>query len=361
MKLKPRLIISLVAIYLAFTYILFSAGVGAYTVNKGKQPLDFEELTISDVKEWRAVKGDCYVAYDLIGYTEKSDDDTTTTTDYYWLVDCGDNDLMLLKTSASDDLSDCFDDMVDLYWDSSTWEDYAQGLEYYAEVDGVFIKNDSEIVDFYNEWIAEMSENDAWKDAKLAPCTLDCTRTYSSRITSFRIGTGMIVLGVLIIGIIIFVLVKATKSKSSTPAYAPAGNYGNMQGGSYDPFTSNPTAPAVPYGSPQNTSAMSTNSQQNSNGAVSLQKDNSDSAYQPQQSGPYSGFQSQQQSTPYGGFQSQQQSTPYSGFQPQQQSTSYSGFQPQQTNTPYNGYQPQGGSQYAAPSSDVSNGSGNNF
>lgn len=261
MKAKPRIVISIVALYIMFTYIFFSAGVGAYTENKGKQPLNFTELTISDVKEWRAVKGDCYVAYDLIGYTEKTDDNKTTTTDYYWLVDCGDSDLMLLKTKANDDLSECFDDMVDTYWNSSTWDEYAELLTYYAEVDGVFIENDSEIVEFYNEWIEEMSVSDEWKNAKLAPCTLDCTRTYSSRITSYHIGCGLIVGGVVIIGIIIFIFAKAMKPNRGTPAYAPAGGYGNIQGGSYDVYNTNPAAPAAaPYGSQQNAPTLENNS-----------------------------------------------------------------------------------------------------
>ena len=246
MGVKTRIIISVIAVWLALVVVFISSGWDAFFCQLGVEPILLEDITTEQVRKGRAVQGDCYLVYDLIGYgyteeTNKYTGNTTTTTDnYYWLVDCG-NDVMLVKTRANDDLSDRMQMLVDSYWDSETWEDYAASFSGAASLDGVFIGNDREIVGFYNEWMSYMEEEDSWKKVNLAPCTLDCTKTYARRLGEFWLGTIMLIVG--IIGGIAAAVIFAKTSKKSTALQDSVGmNYGNISGGSYDTYNSTANA-----------------------------------------------------------------------------------------------------------------------
>ena len=129
--MKLRLIVALLAIWLMATGFLISDGWDAFFTQRGKEPLSLDTMTYSDVIKGRAVKGECYVTYGLIGegYTEETNKytgkTTTTTNYYYWIIDCGDNDTMILKTRANSSESSMLEKMEDAFYDSADWEEYA--------------------------------------------------------------------------------------------------------------------------------------------------------------------------------------------------------------------------------------------
>ena len=317
MKFGKRFIASIVILCVALSVYLIYENSAAFFANRGKEPLDFDTITISDVSKGRAVSGECIIVYDLIGYgyteeTNKYTNSTNTTTDtYYWLVDCGEQDVMLVKTKASDSISDTMDDIVELYWESGTWEDFAANHTGAAVIDGVFINNDSQIVSFYNDWIDEMqATSDDWKNVKLAPFTLDCTNSLSTRIMLFYLGIGLLALLLIISAAAIAFIVKGVKGGpvQQSAGYSGA-NYGAMNGGSPDIYGAQGSTSYGPqsgfqaqsntaYGSQGGFQAQS-NTAYGSQGSVQAQ---SNTAY-----GSQGGFQAQS-NTAYGsqgGFQEQ--------------------------------------------------------
>ena len=326
MRIPRRIVLSVLIAVIALAGMLTFDNWAAFSVNRNKQPLDLNELTISDVKKGRAVYGDCVLVYDLIGYgyTEETNKYTsskkTHTDTYYWAIDCGDNDIMLVKTSASKVESDWMQELVDLYWESETWDDFKANHPGSVTLDGVFIANDSEIVSFYNEWIADMrSSSDEWKDVQLAPYTLDCCNTLQTRINRFYIGVGLFAV-LIIVGIIaIVVIAKGAKGGPVIQAQGTiAGNYGAMNGSSYDTYGANNTANSF------NTAYGTQNGYQAQGGSAY----GTQSGYQSQGGSAYGtqgGFQAQGGSTygTQGGYQSQSGSTygTQSGYQSQSGST----------------------------------------
>ena len=243
MKFKTRLIIGVVVAWLLFGVMFFNDGYSAFFTQLGVSPLTLEEVTYEQVQKGRAVQGECYVVYDMIGYeyteeTDKYTKNTSTTTNfYYWLVDCGD-DLMLVKTRARDAVSDTMQDMVDTYWDSETWDDYIKNFTGAAELDGVFIKNDDDMVSYAQSWLLDMEEADSsWKELRLTPYTLDCTESYANRIRDFYIGSAMLVVAVIAAIIAAVLFFKSLKGGSNVRP-APAGGFGIPAGGSYDTYSS---------------------------------------------------------------------------------------------------------------------------
>ena len=349
MGVKTRIIISVIAVWLALVVVFISSGWDAFFCQLGVEPILLEDITTEQVRKGRAVQGDCYLVYDLIGYgyteeTNKYTGNTTTTTDnYYWLVDCG-NDVMLVKTRANDDLSDRMQMLVDSYWDSETWEDYAASFSGAASLDGVFIGNDREIVGFYNEWMSYMEEEDSWKKVNLAPCTLDCTKTYARRLGEFWLGTIMLIVG--IIGGIAAAVIFAKTSKKSTALQDSVGmNYGNISGGSYDTYNSTANAGTfhTAYGTGGSTFQPQSGSASYGTNGSTFQSQSGSAGYGTSSST----FQSQSGSAGYGTngstFQSQSGSAGYgtsgSTFQSQSGSAGYgtsgSTFQPQSGSAGY--------------------------
>ena len=242
MRFKTRIIASVIIAWLLFGGMFLTNGWNAFFAQIGADPIELENLTVDKVQKGRAVRGTCYIVYDLIGYeyTEETDKITqkkeTTTNTYYWLVDCGD-DLMLLKTRARDSISDTLTTMVDAYWESESWEDYAQSEWSAAEIDGVFIKNDDDMVSYARAWLSDMEVSDSsWKNLTLAPYTLDCTETYAARVREFFIGSAMLLIaliGGIIAAVIFFKSVKGGSSfrPAQEGASIPAGgSYGAQYG-----------------------------------------------------------------------------------------------------------------------------------
>ncbi len=263
-RLLTRLVIVLAVIWFSVLATCLGSGWNAFFKQLGKDPIGYDALQLTDVEKGIAVQGECAIVYDLIGYgyTETTSRYTgrksTTTDNYYWLVNCDDDDgLMLVKTRANDSISDSMSDMVEALWSAESLEEYADMIGIPVELDGVFIKNDPEIVQFYNEWIQEMSADDPeWADCTLAPYTLDCTMPFAGRMRGFRIGVIMIVItiGAAAAGIVLFVKKSRGGAASPQPAYAgvPSGGplvgdtgsvtaYGTT-GGAYETFNSSMTA-----------------------------------------------------------------------------------------------------------------------
>ena len=341
--MKLRLIVALLAIWLMVTGFLISDGWDAFFTQRGKEPLSLDTMTYSDVIKGRAVKGECYVTYGLIGegYTEETNKYTgktkTTTNYYYWIIDCGDNDTMILKTRANSSESSMLEKMEDAFYDSADWEEYAEMLPGSVDLNGVFITNDSEVVGFYEEWYGYVSESPQWKDVKLAPYTLDCTQTYETRVMKFYGGAATGVVGL----VVIILIAAAYFKKSRTPAVpltaAQAAGYGNMNGGSLDVYGQQSGSPETfnsAYGSRGAASDFQT--QGGSYGTTGYQSQN----------GSYgtTGYQSQGDSYGTTGYQSQGGSTGTTGYQSQGGSTGTTGYQSQGGSYGTTGYQSQGGS-----------------
>ena len=350
--MKLRLIVALLAIWLMVTGFLITDGWDAFFTQRGKEPLSLDTMTYSDVIKGRAVKGECYVTYGLIGegYTEETNKytgkTTTTTNYYYWIIDCGDNDTMILKTRANSSESSMLEKMEDAFYDSADWEEYAGMLPGSVDLNGVFITNDSEVVGFYEEWYDYVSESPQWKDVKLAPYTLDCTQTYETRVMKFYGGaaTG-------IVGLVVIILIAAAYfKKSRTPAVpltaSQAAGYGNMNGGSLDAYgqqTGSPETFNSAYGSRGAASNFQT--QGGSYGTTGYQSQGGSTGYQ-SQNGSYgtTGYQSQGSSYGTTGYQSQNGSYGTTGYQSQGGSYGTTGYQSQGGSYGTTGYQSQGGS-----------------
>ena len=239
-RIKIGLICAGVAAWFLPMMIFLTATGGVFFKNLKNGPIDLNELTFTDVKPDIAVQGDCYYVYDLVGvnYTEGAENyaniDTSTDNYYYWFVDCGDNALMLVRTDASGALPAYMEDIVNAYWDAETPEDFEANYPGTAYLDGVFIRNEPEIVGFYNEWIGEMSESDdSWKDLMLAPFTLDCSWTYQEHLRQFYWGVAMLAVTVVVIPLLIVFIIKRDKKKAA--ASVPVG-YGSSYNGSYSPY-----------------------------------------------------------------------------------------------------------------------------
>ncbi len=207
-------------------------GAGPFFAEKKTPPVEYVDLTYDDVSVNRNVYGQCYIVYDLIatGVTE-DDSGNEKTDDYYWAVACDESSMMLVRTSAKDAISSDIEKMVDAWWDAETTDEYLKENPDGIYLDGVFKKNDSEIVGFYEDWCEslEFTETDGMK---LAPCTLDCRDSLDDLKKEFVIGLGM--LGVVLVGVVIFIVIVVSGSKKSSlqGASAVGVNYGNLSGGS---------------------------------------------------------------------------------------------------------------------------------
>ena len=221
--------------------MLLAGSSGVFFAQLGKTPLNFDTLTYDDVSKGRAVQGECYIVYDIIsyGYTEETNKytgkTTTTTNDYFWVVDCGEEDLLLVRTSANDVLSDNMQSLVDVYWDSETLEDFKANYPGPVRLDGFFVNNDHEVVDFYSEWATQIKAADSsFQGARLAPYTLDCVRSYEDELKFFYAGSAMLVVTIVVgAAFLVYYRKKSRESSAAQFAGTPAVSYGSMNGGSY--------------------------------------------------------------------------------------------------------------------------------
>ena len=357
MSRKTRWVLSIILGIVCSGIIFVSNGWDAFVAQLNREPLDINELELSDVEIGRAVTGECYFTYGAIGYIYNESTNTYTgkktqsNYNYVFLVDCGANDVMLLQTNNKDGLTDRFFDMSETYLNSETIDDYYMKYPFGTKIDGVFIKNDPEFVSYYNEFYETVKDGEGWENVQLAPYTLDCTETYDSRVKDFYIGCGLIaVLTVLLIVILVSPAVRSRSRAAASYGGAPAMNYGNTSGGYDDVYSSgnrnsfdqtygtnysaDQTAGTTPQGfAPQSQTGYQQQTGFQSQGFIA----------QPQANNQYqTGYQSQGVTAQPQGNNQYQTSYQSQGFtaQPQANSQYQTGYQSPNSGytTPYTGY-----------------------
>lgn len=357
MAIKQRLILAVVFLWLSAIIFCLGSGGGVFFSQMSNGTTELYSLEASAMQKNMPVNGECYVVYELIAssvteetskYTGKT---TETTNAYYYAIPMGDDDhCMLLKTKANSEMTSSADLELDLFWDdNSTIDDL---FDHAFKVDGILVNNDPEIVGFYDEWVAEFEDDEGMT---LAPYTLDCTKTVSTRIKEFWAGS---VLLVALLGVVVFLIFSYFSKKhqpSSVPVYSPSSptygndytNLSNQTTNRYDPTTTF---------SSNSLSGVSNNFQAQGSPV------NTESAYGQNSSGDFFGQQS-----------SLDTYVRQSGFAAQNGSTSngydtYSSYQSQGGYTQQNGFRAQSGSAYPggdeqgySDSYPSQNGFGNNY
>lgn len=229
-QLKIRFIGVLVVLWCLPMMLFICTNGGVFLQQFGKKPLDYSELTYSEVRMDRAVRGSYCTVYDTIGKTYDESRMVRELNDnyVYWLVNCGEDSVMLVRTTPGDTLSSQLYDIV-----------RTSSYTGYVDLDGVFIRNDASIAKAYYDWAKEASEYDkTWNKLMLAPFTLDCTRSYERRLLTFYAGIAM--LTALIAAIPAIFIIRKRKSRADAAfysAYSRPGyeTYQSNSAGSYQP------------------------------------------------------------------------------------------------------------------------------
>lgn len=372
MKLKTRLIITALTIWITVMALCLSSGAGVFFSQMANGTCDYYTMTNKDLKKNLPVNGTCYVVIDCIAtyVTEETNKTTGKTTEkdsaYYYIVPLDEEYLMLVKTSANSQLTYDFDCLVDAFWDEED-SPYYYMMDTGTKLDGILVKNDSDVVSYYNEWCDEMEVSDQDGYA-LAAYTLDCTQSVSGRIKQFWIGSIMLLFLLGIVTILVVSYFKKKKTVSySTSSYGSV-SYGNnysginssQSSGAYDPTsTYSSSNSAIPHSNFQSQGVQNTNSYGISNygstgssyGQFQSQGGQNSNNYGTSNYGStgssYGQFQSQggQSSNNYGTSNYSSTGSSYGQFQSQgiQNSNSYGTSNYGSTGSSYGQFQSQGG------------------
>ena len=350
MKLKTRLIVTGLTMWIVIMALCLSSGSGAFFSQMANGTCDYYTMTHSDLQKNLPVNGTCYVVYDCIATYVTSETNKTTgkTTEtdsaYYYVVPLDEEYFMLVKTRANSQLTEDFDRLVDAFWyeDESPYYDM---LDTGAKLDGILVKNDSKVVNYYNEWIEEMELKD--ESYLLSDYTLDCTKTVAARIKEFWVGMVLLLafLGTVTAFVVSYFKKKRVSNYSPSAASYSSPTYGSQPFGMYDPTaTFGSTHSTAPQSNFQSHGVQSSTDYGTSNYGSTT-----DSTYGQGTAG-YSTSSSTPSGSSYGQFQSQggQGTTGYGTSSYSTPSSSSYGQFPSQGGQGTAGY---GTSSYSTPSS----------
>ena len=286
-----------------------------------------EDMTVNDMCNGLTVKGeldnviDCFGVYETETHVderlaqeynipEKSEES------YIWISSIDENTLMLIHASP-DDYSKLNRNAI-MYWKSldtdTDSEEDAEGSEYSdsnksykVKVDATLKKNDPEVLALYQDWLRAAGLSAA--DVKLAPYTLDMTRSYASCVKSFGIGSLILLIVIGILWLTTDTYIRYSKKKTAREtaianamsqgfgSYTPYG--GSQSSNSYQSFTSQrtsypPQKSTVGYGRTNTSSAKSNVSYGNTAGSFksSYSSENSDQPKITTSEGGYTGYRS---------------------------------------------------------------------
>lgn len=276
-----RFIIAMCILLVCLGVVFMKDNFGAFRVQcLGGTPIDYNtEVDSSKMKDDTPVEGTVYQVIDLMMYEYTVDEDTNkeTTSSYYYLLPFSDDELLLVEaksnTAFDDDITDlmyaCHEhlNLFSLLYDMEYYGDDPKKLmEAGVELSGIMETNDSDTIDFYNDWLDEygfiLSDYGYDEDTvKLLPCTLNCKSSVSECATQFIIGLVCMIIFLVIVGIAIAVFVSHNK-KPKAQAYAGAPmNYNSTPGFG----TNNTNNSFIPTAStPQNYNPTATYNSQNS-------------------------------------------------------------------------------------------------
>ena len=234
-KLGKRLLTTFVILWIAVAIFLIANSAGPFFAQTKNPPVEYTELKSEAVVKNRAVYGNCYLVYDLIGTSVSSSDSGEETTDsYYWAVPCDDSTMMLVRTSAGDEITATMDKLVDAWWSSETTEEYLKDNPDGVYLNGVFKPNESEMVGFYEDWLDELEMDKNTDGLKLVPCTLDCRTSLEAFRLEFIVGCAMLIIFLIVLAIIIAVIAKQSSKPMLQSSGAQNATYTIPQGGAYN-------------------------------------------------------------------------------------------------------------------------------
>lgn len=235
---------SLSSVLVAITIALLAGGIaligsggGAFFGKLAYGISDYNSIQENELKKDLPMQGTIYYIYDCIvtEYTKNSDTGVETVDAYYYAVPFEGNSVLLVKVDADSYIETQMDK---LYYAPDN-ETYEYMFETGVNVEGVLVKNDSEVLDFFDEWKDEYESDFKYyysidiSDFEPVAYTLDCTNSIQTLCTRFIIGAVMVIATILLW--VIFIVVISKKGKNN----APIGAYGTQNYGTQNYGTQN--------------------------------------------------------------------------------------------------------------------------
>jgi len=155
-----RLIITITIAALFFGGMMcFTGGKGFFgKISNGMK--SYNTITESELKKNQPLNGTIYYIYDCIGYEYTEDDDgNKTPQSYYYTVPFQDNKVLIVKTDASSSIETEMDQLLF----APDYEEYSYLLETGVDIEGLLVKNDPDVVEFFNKWRDDQDNVDIFK------------------------------------------------------------------------------------------------------------------------------------------------------------------------------------------------------
>ncbi|MBQ2604411.1 MAG: hypothetical protein II589_05195 [Clostridia bacterium] len=194
-----RLVISLTFAGLIFGGMMCFNGSKGFFGKISNGMKSYNTISESELKKNQPINGTIYYIYDCIGYEYTEDDNgVKTAKSYFYTVPFEDDKVLIVKTNANSYTETQMDQLLF----APDQEEYKYLLERGVDIEGLLVKNDSDVVGFFNNWKENQDNVDLFRNDyniditnfEPVPYTLDLSMSMSKYTSFFFIGTGILII-----------------------------------------------------------------------------------------------------------------------------------------------------------------------